>query len=117
LNYLYFRGAWVAPLGLCCLGSILFLIAATIILALIPVYLANKNVDVDDTRRELIVSIILLKGISLLFVEQESLSAGFASNAVDARANPLVNPTSLSTQVRSFASKFLFVTVLIIAVI
>jgi len=44
------RRAFNAPLAaICCLGLILFLIAATIVLALIPIYLPRKDVSTDGT--------------------------------------------------------------------
>ena len=44
---LFYRNMW--PLAaICCLGLVGFLIAATIVLALIPVYLPSKDVTVKN---------------------------------------------------------------------
>jgi hypothetical protein len=44
---LYSRSLW--PLAaICCLGIILFLIAATIVLALIPLYLSTKQIAINN---------------------------------------------------------------------
>jgi len=52
IHTILFRYAW--PLaGICCLGLIGFLIAATIVLALIPLYLPNKQVTVNNIRKSI----------------------------------------------------------------
>jgi len=45
-----FRRAWPIA-GLCCFGLIGFLIATTIVLALIPLYIPNKQVTVNNIRK------------------------------------------------------------------
>jgi len=77
----------------------LFLIAATIVLALIPVYLSTRSINVDTTQRKLLFYIILLKIFSLLLAEEESLSAGYASDAKGAASDTLADTSSLSAQV------------------
>jgi hypothetical protein len=77
----------------------LFLIAGTIVLALIPVYLSAKNINVDTTQRKFIFYISLLIIFSLLLAEEETLLAGYASNQVGARSDTLADTSSLSTQV------------------
>ena len=45
-----FRLTWVILPSLCCIPLILFFIAGTIVLALIPIYLSNKDLDRNGIR-------------------------------------------------------------------
>lgn len=50
--------SWAAPLAICCLLFMLALVAATIIIALIPLYLSTKDVTVANPSIFLIIIIM-----------------------------------------------------------
>jgi hypothetical protein len=97
-DYVQFRASYAVPLALCCVLTIFFLIAATIVLALIPVYLSTRNVELGDTSRKPMFGNIIFKIFFLLFVATETLSAGFASDQVGARSDSIGNTNSASRQ-------------------
>jgi hypothetical protein len=74
------RGLWAAPLALCCLFTILFLIAATIVISLIPLYLATKGANTNSA------------------AQTNMLGGGFSSNAAGAAGRTLANPAAVSNQ-------------------
>lgn len=90
-------------IAICLLALIGLLLAGTIVLALIPIYLSNKNIDADTgscKNRFLLISHPNLVSCALpFFVAVLSISGLYASDATDGRSLVLGNTGSVSNQV------------------
>lgn len=59
LIVIFHRSSWTIPLAICCILFVFLLIAATIVLGLIPIYLSSPSVDIEIDTSESTLSIII----------------------------------------------------------
>lgn len=86
-----------------CLLLILFLVAATIVLALIPIYLPTKGLDSTFRERKSMFEMFECVKLSLLLAGTR-LTVGYASSARNGGSYTVSNPSSVGSQVRLIVS-------------